>query len=169
MSVDASNNINLELLESCINDPYTINEDGSIDVDGDVELGHRNLTKIPFKFRHIHGNFYCYDNRLTSLEGAPINVGGVFDCGYNELTSLDGAPNSVGSVFRCDYNKLASLDGAPNFVGGTFRCCFNLNLPYSELFKIVDRVKGIYYSSMDTPEDKDKIRRDRDVKKCIKG
>jgi len=169
MSVDASNNINLELLESCINDPYTINEDGSIDVDGDVELGHRNLTKIPFKFRHIHGSFYCYDNRLTSLEGAPINVGGVFDCGYNELTSLDGAPNSVGSVFRCDYNKLASLDGAPNFVGGTFRCCFNLNLPYSELFKIVDRVKGIYYSSMDTPEDKDKIRRDRDVKKCIKG
>ena len=169
MSVDTSNNINLELLESCINDPYTINEDGSIDVDGDVELGHRNLTKIPFKFRHIHGSFYCYDNRLTSLEGAPINVGGVFDCGYNELTSLDGAPNSVGSVFRCDYNKLASLDGAPNFVGGTFRCCFNLNLPYSELFKIVDRVKGIYYSSMDTPEDKDKIRRDRDVKKCIKG
>jgi len=169
MSVDTSNNINLELLESCINDPYTINEDGSIDVDGNVELGHRNLTKIPFKFRHIHGSFYCYNNRLTSLEGAPINVGGVFDCGYNELTSLDGAPNSVGSIFRCDYNKLASLDGAPNFVGDTFRCCFNLNLPYSELFKIVDRVKGIYYSSMDTPEDKDKIRRDRDVKKCIKG
>jgi len=168
MSVDTSNNINLELLESCINDPYTINEDGSIDVDGNVELGHRNLTKIPFKFRHIHGSFYCYNNRLTSLEGAPINVGGVFDCGYNELTSLDGAPNSVGSIFRCDYNKLASLDGAPNFVGDTFRCCFNLNLPYSELFKIVDRVKGIYYSSMDTPEDKDKIRRDRDVKNVLK-
>ena len=50
MSVNASNNINLELLASCINGSYTINEDGSIDVDGNVELGHRNLTKIPFKF-----------------------------------------------------------------------------------------------------------------------
>ena len=167
MSVDASNNINLELLASCINGPYTINEDGSIDVDGNVELGHRNLTKIPFKFRHIHGSFYCYNNRLTSLEGAPINVGGVFDCGYNELTSLDGAPNSVGGIFRCDYNKLASLDGAPNFVGDTFRCCFNLNLPYSELFKIVDRVKGIYFLHNTLPEDKDKIRRDRDVKSVL--
>ena len=72
MSVNASNNINLELLASCINDPYTINDDGSIDVDGNVELGHRNLTKIPFKFRHIHGSFYCYnkDRKSTRLNSS---------------------------------------------------------------------------------------------------
>ena len=169
MSVDASNNINLELLASCINGPYTINEDGSIDVDGNVELGHRNLTKIPFKFRHIHGSFYCYNNRLTSLEGAPINVGGVFDCGYNELTSLDGAPINVGGNFYCSNNQLTSLEGAPNSVGGYFNCYSNPNLPYSELFKIVDKVKGdIYYSSYWTPEDKYKIRRDRDIKNVLK-
>jgi len=41
--------------------------------------------------------------------------------------------------------------------------------PYSELFKIVDKVKDdIYYSSINTPEDKDKIRRDRDVKNVLK-
>ena len=168
MSVDASNNINLELLASCIDGTYTINDDGSIDVDGNVELGHRNLTKIPFKFLHIHGSFYCYNNRLTSLEGAPINVGGDFWCNRNRLTSLDRAPNTVGDSFSCSDNQLTSLEGAPNFVGDTFWCCFNLNLPYSELFKIVDRVKGIYYSSMDTTEDKDKIRRDRDVKNVLK-
>ena len=149
MSVDASNNINLELLASCIDGPYTINEDGSIDVDGNVELGHRNLTKIPFKFRHIHGSFYCYNNRLTSLEGAPINVGGDFWCSRNRLTSLEYAPNNV---------------------GGHFYCYSNCNLPYKELFKIVDRVKGcIYYYTFDDITDKDKIRRDRDVKNHING
>ena len=169
MSVDASNNINLELLlTECIEGTYTINDDGSIDVDGDVNLGNKDLTKIPFKFRHVSGDFHCYNNYLTSLEGAPITVGGIFDCGYNNLTSLEGAPNNVGSIFRCDYNELVSLDGAPNFVGDVFWCRFNPNLPYSELFKIVDNMKGIYYSSMDNPEDKDKIRRDRDVKNVLK-
>jgi hypothetical protein len=30
---------------------YTINDDGSIDVDGDVNLSCKNLTKLPLKFR----------------------------------------------------------------------------------------------------------------------
>ena len=29
---------------------YTINSDGSIDVDGDVNLSNRGLTKLPLKF-----------------------------------------------------------------------------------------------------------------------
>ena len=190
MSVDTLNNINLELLKECVIGTYTINDDGSIDVNGDVNLGNKDLTKIPFKFRNVSGDFHCYNNQLTSLEGAPITVGGIFDCGYNNLTSLKYAPNNVCSFFRCDYNELVSLDGAPNFVsdsficdhnhlttlegapnsvGGIFDCSNNPNLPYSELFKIVDRVKdNIYYSSYDIPEYKDKIRRDREVKDVLK-
>ena len=162
-----TNNIDLELLKKCVKGTYTINDDGSIDVDGAVNLSNRNLTKIPFKFRNVSGNFSCYDNQLTSLKGSPNIVGVGFYCSNNQLTTLKGAPNIVGGVFYCPYNQLTSLEGAPNTVGGNFSCYDNPNLPYSELFKIVDNVKGnICYSSLYTPEDK--IRRDRDIKETLK-
>jgi hypothetical protein len=126
----------------------TINDDGSIDVDGSVNISSRNLTKIPFKFRNVSGDFYCNHNKLKSLDGAPITVGDNFSCGCNHLTTLDGAPN---------------------IVGGSFWCHDNPEIPYSELFKIVDSVKyNIYYSSCYILEDKDKIRRDRDIKNVLK-
>jgi len=156
-------------LTDCIDGTYTINDDGSIDVDGSVILINEKLTKIPFKFRNVSDDFYCYDNQLTSLDGAPNTVGGNFSCYDNQLTSLDGAPITVGGGFDCTCNNLISLKGAPNRVGGNFLCYNNPNLPYSELFKIVDNVKDdIYYSPDYLPEDKDKIRRDRDVKGVLK-
>ena len=143
-----TNNIDIELLKKCVEGTYTINEDGSIDVDGDVNLYNKNLTKIPFKFRNVSGYFSCHNNQLISLKGAP---------------------SSVGDFFSCDNNQLTSLEGAPNTVGGYFNCYSNPNLPYSELFKIVDNVSGdLYYSSFNTPEDKDKIRIDRDIKNILK-
>ncbi len=205
------NNIDLKLLKKCIRGTYTINDDGSIDVEGDVDLSREKLTKIPFSFGKVSGNFKCTDNQLTSLEGAPNTVGGNFSCYFNQLTSLKGAPNTVGDNFYCTNNKLTSLEGAPNNVGGGFLCynnqlttlegapntvggsfycyhnqltsldgapnnvgggfyCYNNpNLPYSELFKIVNSVKGnILHSSFNTPEDKDKIRRDRDIKETLR-
>ena len=143
-----TNNIDIKLLKKYVYGTYTINDDGSIDVNGDVLIGNKELTKIPFNFRNVSRSFYCYNNQLTSLEGAPNNVSG---------------------GFYCDHNQLITLDGAPKTVGGNFVCYDNPNLSYSELFKIVDKVKGnIYYSSRYLPEDKDKIRRDRDVKTVLK-
>ena len=206
-----TNDIDIKLLNICVNGTYTINDDGSIDVEGTVNLSNRNLTKIPFNFGKVSGCFSCYNNKLTSLDGAPNNVsdyfdcsnnqlttlkgapntvggsfdcynnqltslkgspnnvGGGFYCNNNQLTSLEGVPNTVGGYFYCNNNQLTTLDGAPNTVGGSFYCYGNPNLSYSELFKIVDTVKyDIYYISVNTPEDKDKIRRDRDVKETLK-
>ncbi|HOB25691.1 MAG TPA: hypothetical protein PKG93_00890 [Bacilli bacterium] len=59
---------------------YTINEDGSIDVDGDVYLDGEKLTNIPLEFGRVTGHFWCYSNELTSLQGCPISVGGGFYC-----------------------------------------------------------------------------------------
>ena len=70
---------------------YTINNDESIDVNGDVYLINMSLDKLPLKFNRVTGNFYCRDNQLTSLEGAPKEVGGDFYCHNNQLTSLEGA------------------------------------------------------------------------------
>ena len=86
---------------------YTINDDGSIDVDGSVSLYDFRLTKLPLKFRNVSGNFYCHNNQLTSLECAPTSVGGDFYCYNNQLTSLEGAPRSIGgSFFLCSYNPI---------------------------------------------------------------
>ena len=103
---------------------YTINPDWTIDVKGDVHLYDKNLIEFPdyIMFNHVSGDFYCYSNQLTSLEGCPTSVGGGFSCGYNQLTSLKGCPTSVGDSFWCDNNQLTSLDGCPISVGGYFYC-----------------------------------------------
>jgi len=101
---------------------YTINEDGSIDVDVDVNLSGRKIDKLPLKFGKVTGSFYCFRNQLTSLEGCPSEVTGHFYCYYNQLTSLEGSPSKVGGDFFCSYNKLTSLEGCPSRVGGDFYC-----------------------------------------------
>jgi hypothetical protein len=104
---------------------FTINEDGSIDVDGNVNLSYKELDKLPIKFRNVTGNFNCSNNNLTSLEGGPESVGGDFTCSYNKLTSLEGGPESVGGGFWCSYNNLTSLEGSPKWVGSEFWCSNN--------------------------------------------
>jgi hypothetical protein len=88
---------------------YTINTDGTIDVDGGVDLSFRELTKLPLKFRNVGGHFNCAANNLTTLEGAPKLVSGYFNCSYNKLTTLVGAPQSVGGHFYCYNNPFAVI------------------------------------------------------------
>jgi hypothetical protein len=111
---------------------YIINDDGSIDVNGNVDLSYRSLTKLPLKFRNVSGGFWCHYNELTSLEGSPRSVGGGFSCGNNKLTSLEGCPSSVGGGFYCYNNKLTSLEGCPRSVGDNFSCFDNPCYPIYE-------------------------------------
>jgi hypothetical protein len=53
---------------------YTINDDGSIDVDGNVFLIGLKLRKIPVKFNKVSGSFKCCKNNLTSLENCPKHI-----------------------------------------------------------------------------------------------
>jgi len=39
---------------------FTINDDMSIDVDGDVILIAKNISKIPLKFNKVSGNFNAH-------------------------------------------------------------------------------------------------------------
>ena len=114
---------------------YTINSDGSIDVDGNVYLhsptlrylsGARGrLVKLPLKFNVVYGDFLCFNNQLKTLEGGPKEVGGSFNCSDNELTSLVGAPIRVGDNFYCDHNELTTLEGVPKEIVGYFDCSDN--------------------------------------------
>ena len=107
-----------------IND-YTINPDGSIDVDGNIILSYDfergELSKIPLKFAKVIGDFECDRNQLTTLKGSPKSVVGNFDCSGNQLTSLEYCPESVGGNFDCHSNQLTSLEGLPE-IGGYINC-----------------------------------------------
>ncbi|MFA5754675.1 MAG: hypothetical protein WC905_05030, partial [Patescibacteria group bacterium] len=84
-------------------------------IDQDVDISRLYLTELPefLSGLYINGDFYCNNNQLTSLQGAPESVGGDFYCSSNQLTSLQGAPESVGGDFYCYQNHLTSLQGAP--------------------------------------------------------
>jgi len=135
-----------EILMSFDIENYNINDDLTVDVNGNVDLSDKRLTRIPITFgkvngsfncvlnnlatlegspKEVGGSFNCFENNLTSLKGAPKEVGGGFDCFENNLTSLKGAPKEVGGDFNCSDNNLKSLNGAPNKVGGDFYCHFN--------------------------------------------
>ena len=98
---------------------YTINGDGSIDVNGDVDLYNCNLTELPLIFNKVYGYFNCGVNRLTSLKGSPIWVGGFFSCEDNKLTSLEFSPDYVGGSFDCSSNDLTD-NYCDTEIGGDF-------------------------------------------------
>jgi len=77
-----------------------------VNVTGSVHLNSIDLTKLPIKFGTVGGDFWCFENKLTSLKGAPNEVGRDFYCSYNNLTSLEDAPEIVGRVFDCSHNKI---------------------------------------------------------------
>ena len=75
---------------------------------GDVNLSDLHLKQLPeiLKDVSINGHFFCSNNNLTSLDGAPNTVDEDFYCGDNKLTSLTGAPKTVGGDFYCDNNPV---------------------------------------------------------------
>jgi len=96
---------------------------GQKTIQGHIDLSYQNLTELPdLSNIVVTGKFYCHNNNLTSLYGAPKSVGGNFHCHNNNLTTLQGAPQSVGGGFHCYNNKLTTLQGAPKSVEGNFYC-----------------------------------------------
>ena len=120
----------------------------------DVDLSDLYLKKLPDFLEDVivKSDFFCNDNSLTSLKGAPEKVGRGFYCDNNSLTSLEGSPEKVGGDFSCDNNSLTSLKGAPEKVGGNFSCPYN---PLTSLEGLPKEIggnlwisfaKGIYFT-----------------------
>jgi hypothetical protein len=76
-------------LSKCTDGTWRVNPStGLVDVDGDFDCrksGLQNLMGV--RFGRVSGNFDCSNNQLTSLEGAPQEVGKDFGCIFNQLTS----------------------------------------------------------------------------------
>lgn len=104
---------------------YSINNDGLVDVDGDVVIHSPYLKKMPISFGEVTGKFEMH-GIFETLEGCPKVVGGdfsFFDC---EVNSLEFGPTIVGGNYNCSNNNLTSLLGAPKEIGGiSFRLISN--------------------------------------------
>jgi len=121
---------------------YTINQDGSIDTNGNVFLYDDNLIKLPpLKFNKINGSFVCSKNKLTSLEGSPIELGDAFYCSHNRLTSFQYAPKIIRGRFDCDLNKIKTFEYFPNYVKGYFRCDDNPIWEVWNLFRDTTKIE----------------------------
>jgi hypothetical protein len=99
---------------------YTINDDGSINVNGRVDLHNKGLTELPLTFNKVSGDFFCRFNQLTTLKGSPRWVGGSFYCNYNQLTSLEFSPDYVGGNFYCNGNDLTNNYCIAEIMGNFF-------------------------------------------------
>jgi len=89
---------------------FTINEDLSVDVDGDVRISYRNLTEIPVKFNIVKGDFYCCNNQIRSTNFFPKEIGNNFFYYSNEFNDLKGIvtlENIIG-LWNCNFrgNKI---------------------------------------------------------------
>ena len=81
-------------------DNYTINPDGSIDVEGEVIIL-IYINELPIKFNKVNGNFYCHGNKLESFEYAPKIIRGDFGCEWNNIKSFEYFPSFVKDDFLC--------------------------------------------------------------------
>ena len=117
----------LNWLDKCTENSWKYNPStGLVDINGDFYCSGQNLQDFKgVRFGTVGRDFSCKNNQLTTLEGAPQEVGGGFYCGDNQLTTLMGAPQSVGGGFYCEGNRLTTLVGAPQSVGGDFYCRSN--------------------------------------------
>ena len=120
---------------------YTINPDGSIDVDGNIGLRNIGMISLPLKFNKVNGYFSCSVNNITTLEGSPNYVGMNFHCQDTSITTLKGAPSYIGGDFYCDNNMLTSLEYSPDYVRYDFICNYNrfTSLKYlSSIYEVND-------------------------------
>ena len=117
---------------------YTINPDGTIDVNGEVggvNLDYLRLKKLPLKFNKVNGWFDCGNNELITLEGSPIEVNGSFWCNFNRLTSFEFAPKIIRGGFDCENNNIKTFEHFPSYIKYYFCCDDN---PIEEVWKLFE-------------------------------
>ncbi|HDR9764138.1 TPA: hypothetical protein ACK3Q6_002691 [Burkholderia cepacia] len=118
---------------------YTINDDLTVDVEGDVKLpdyGVKHMLSdnsysicpesLPIQFGIVKGDFHC--GELKDLHGAPRHVTGNFVCEYTDVKSLEGMPEHVGKDITIRRTAITNLEGLPNYIAGNLEIDWNDSL-----------------------------------------
>ena len=70
-----------------------------------IKYDYNKLLDIDCGIQMVDGNFYCQNNKITTLKGSPKSVGSFF-CYKNKITNLKGCPKYITDDFDCRYNIL---------------------------------------------------------------
>ena len=83
----------------------------------------KNLHKAEDCYWFVADGHFCFIDK-NGNEAKNVIIKNDFNCSNcNSLTSLKGAPNEVGGNFSCsNCTSLTSLEGAPKKVCGDFSC-----------------------------------------------
>lgn len=132
-----------------------VQEDGSVNVQGDVVLMKHTNGNIPVKFGVVEGEFRAISkgltslinapdtcdslivssNLLTSLEYCPVYLN-ILNVENNKLTNFEHAPEQVDTIFAFN-NPLTSLTGLPD---SDFE--YHINITYSENLPLLQLVNA---------------------------
>lgn len=115
---------------------YSLNPDGTVDVEGDLFLDSDSkyfskLKKLPIKFGNIGGFFDATcAYALTSLEGFPKFVGDsfifkTFDNGGKGIRSMVGGPTHVNGDYVVNNSYLTTMEGIAEYIGGNLELSHN--------------------------------------------
>lgn len=126
-----------------------INDDLSIDVEGDVDMENQMLNFLPLLFNKVSGSFNISGNNLNSLIGCPVIVGGDFWAYNNQLNTLEGGPEIVGGEYDVSNNYLNNLDHLAKEIGSHLNIRYNKNLNYVSIddIKKITTIKGRFINN----------------------
>ena len=95
---------------------YTINNDLTVDVEGNVDLASMHIKELPVQFGVVTGEFdISYNKNFKSLKGVPKEVHNFF-CVETSIETLEDGPEKVEKCYYVHSNKLKTLKGAPKKV-----------------------------------------------------
>lgn len=122
---------------------YIINSDGSIDVNGSVNLRHENrrstiIERIPIKFNAVYGDFDVSYNNIKNLNNFPRFISGSLICRSNRLETLSGSVKYANSIIASN-NRISSLVGCPKVL-------IKLDVDHNLLTNLVGCPEGIEVS-----------------------
>ena len=135
---------------------YIINEDLTVDVKGDVNISFERLKEIPVQFGIVEGDFYCYNNELTSLEGCPKEVKGSFNCYDNNLINLEDCPEVIHGDFDCGHNNLTSFKFFPKEIKGSYISIYGNKIREEDLVNFNCKMENVELIYSDFNEDRNK-------------
>lgn len=77
---------------------YTINDDNTVSVDGDLELIGLRYKQLPVTFKEVTGDIKITGGMLANLQGLPKEINGHLSIASADNITLIGAPRRVGGL-----------------------------------------------------------------------
>jgi hypothetical protein len=115
---------------------YTINSDGSVDIQGDISIDSEtmdNQLQFPIKLNIVDGNMIIQNAGITSLINMPHTVNGNFQASNCDLISLEGCPKIIKGDFDFTNNSVSSfwVGNYDVYVGGDIYTSSNDFKPFN--------------------------------------